>query len=811
MAVAAILLAGGLASHQAGKLDVFSVRRTLAIVNADVGFRFVSPTDVDWPEHTFAVPPQLFEDGKPLGPGDSRPKEIRELGMGRYRFLGNSLYFSSSDGSDPRLNGRRYTFDGPRCLSRGTAVLAYLLLGMLAASALRPWLSSPISLCLTESGQLLRELTNPEHSTGQVAPRDVVNGLAEWDATPLQRWESRLVVALASCLAVAVATWFLASPNLASIMLEYATKSVPLFVDGSASSILDFNGAGDPRGRLVNSFFTWVNIHARRELFLTTAIHPALSINWLLYPLTLAVLNRAIRRTSRGPRYAIIVTLLYAASPGMLDTLVDYHLPGKALMNFWFAAALYGAALCVPAEHEGRPGLGALILGATTFLALLSDETAVFIPVCVCLLFGQQILVRPNARRSTLLVAAGFGAALVAYAVVVLVAVPLANAALQQAPLDLPSIVLKGPFAAMFGEQPRAIGGMLKYYGPVSVLHAIVSAHLVPGRVVTVSWTNHLPYPRFWRWSVSEQLALYGVLIVIAVLARLLPAARKPPIWRISLTFLVYVAVQSVLQVALSGYVWESSYYAALASVLLALLVGAIAAASGRSPGMRALSWALVAYVAAVELTNMVGTARHHPYLGADLTWQDLKTIQTRIARGEVVQTLAAQPFPSRRFFYAFEAAAAFESAERRRIDFRPMLEPQEGLVRLLDIDRVAEPGMSRMGGPSPRSDTPIDTVRRDEPIDPRFFRAGTVRGETGAWSYRWRFDGTGKVVQRSWRYGLMRLWYATGRVERRGRDVCLVFHAPTSTCFASLHERDGWIIAFAADGRLVTRFKWES
>jgi len=40
---------------------------------------------------------------------------------------------------------------------------------------------------------------------------------------------------------------------------------------------------------------------------------------------------------------------------------------------------------------------------------------------------------------------------------------------------------------------------------------------------------------------------------------------------------------------------------------------------------------------------------------------------------------------------------------------------------------------------------------------------------------------------------------------------VCLVFHAPTSTCFASLHERDGWIIAFAADGRLVTRFKWES
>ncbi len=791
---------------------MFRVRRTLAVVNADVGFRFVSPTGVDWPEQTFAAPPQLFEDGRLLGPGDSRPKEIRELGMGRYRFLGNSLYFSSSDGTDPRLNGRRYRFEGPRYLSRRTAGLAYLLLGILVASALRPWWSPPILLCLKKGRNLLRELATAKASTGQVAPRDVVNGPAEWDATPLQPWESRLVVALAIGLAVAVVMWFLASPNLASIMLEYATKAVPLFVDGSASSILDFNRAGDPRGRVVNSFFTWVNIHARKELLLTSAIHPALSINWLLYPLTLAVLNRAIRRMSRGPRYAIIVTLLYAASPGMLDTLVDYHLPGKALMNFWFAGALYGAALCVPAEHEGRPALGALVLGATTFLGLLSDETAVFIPVCVCLLFGQQILSRPKARRSTLLVAASFSVALVAYAVVVLVAVPLANAALQQAPLDLPTVILKGPVAAMFGEQARPFGSMLKYYGPVSVLHAILSAHLVPGRVVTVSWTNLLPYPRFWRWSVSEQLALYGVLIVIVALARLLPAERRLWIWRIALTFLVYVAGQSVLQVALWSYVWESSYYAALASVLLALLVGAIAAASGRSTGIRALSWALVAYVAAVELTNMVGTARHHPYLGADLTWQELKTIQTSIARGEVVEALAAQPFPSRRFFYAFEAAAAFESAKGRRIDFRPMEEPQEGLVRLLDVDQVAEPFISPMGGPSPTSEAAlIDAAPRDKPIDPRFFHAGTARGEIGTWGYRWRFDGTGRVVQRSWRYGLLRLWSATGRVERRGGDVCLVFDTAPSTCFASLYERGDWIIAFATDGRLVTRFRWES
>ena len=632
------------------------------------------------------------------------------------------------------------------------------------------------------------------------------------DGTPLQRWERRLVGVLAIGLTVVVVVWFLASPNLASMMLEYALKFVPLFVDGSASSILDFNGAGDPRGRVVNSFFTWINVLARKKLLLTTAIHPALSISWLLYPLTLVVLNKAVCRMTKGSRYGIIATLLYAASPGMLDTLVDYYLPGKALVNFWFAGSLYGVSMLVPAEHEKRPVLGALLLGATTFLGLLSDETAIFVPICVCLLFGRHILFGSEAHRNRLFVAASFIVAFAAYGLVVLVAVPLANAVLQQAPLDLPTSVLKGPYAVMFGGQPRTLGTTLQYYGPFSLLETIVSAHFVPGRVVTAAWTSHLPYPWFWRWSLYEQLALYGVLIVIVTLTRLLPAECKPQICRIALTLLVYVAGQSFFLMALSGYVHESSYYAALASALLALLVGAIAAAPARSRGMRALSWALVAYVMAVQLANMVDTAHRHPYLGADpLTWQELETVHTKIARGEVDQMLAAQPFPSRRFLYAFEVAAAFESVDGRRIDFRPLEEPQQGLARHLDIDRIADPNIAPMGGPSPRSEAEvINATLLNKSIDPKFFHAGAIRGETGAWGYQWRFDGTGEVVQRSWRHGLMRLWSATGRVEQRGGEACLVFSTTPSTCFASLYQRGKWILAFAADGRLVTRFRWE-
>jgi FkbM family methyltransferase len=51
----------------------------------------------------------LFEDGKLLGPAYSAHDDIRKLGNGRYSHWGNTLYFSTSDGSDPKTNKRVYT------------------------------------------------------------------------------------------------------------------------------------------------------------------------------------------------------------------------------------------------------------------------------------------------------------------------------------------------------------------------------------------------------------------------------------------------------------------------------------------------------------------------------------------------------------------------------------------------------------------------------------------------------------------------------------------------------------------------------
>lgn len=52
---------------------------------------------------------QLYEDDQPLGPSHTPHAEIQQHGGGRFTHWRHELYFSTSDNSDPRSNGRRYT------------------------------------------------------------------------------------------------------------------------------------------------------------------------------------------------------------------------------------------------------------------------------------------------------------------------------------------------------------------------------------------------------------------------------------------------------------------------------------------------------------------------------------------------------------------------------------------------------------------------------------------------------------------------------------------------------------------------------
>jgi hypothetical protein len=80
----------------------------------------------------------LLEDGKVLGPAHSPHALIRERGAGRYSHWAGSIIFSTSDGSDPRTNGRVYSIASPTILNTPLRIvlLAALVLADLVSFVL---------------------------------------------------------------------------------------------------------------------------------------------------------------------------------------------------------------------------------------------------------------------------------------------------------------------------------------------------------------------------------------------------------------------------------------------------------------------------------------------------------------------------------------------------------------------------------------------------------------------------------------------------------------------------------------------------
>src|SRR5262249_10266558 len=82
-------------------------------INHSGGYCFTAPTPDETPhgddlilqDHSSL---RLFEDDAELGPAHSLHNDILTLGGGRFSHWGRWLMFSSSDGSDPRTNGRSY-------------------------------------------------------------------------------------------------------------------------------------------------------------------------------------------------------------------------------------------------------------------------------------------------------------------------------------------------------------------------------------------------------------------------------------------------------------------------------------------------------------------------------------------------------------------------------------------------------------------------------------------------------------------------------------------------------------------------------
>jgi hypothetical protein len=91
-------------------------------VEHESGYSYVLKQEFDTGGDTLQAPNvstlRIYEDGVALGPAHSQHADIRQFGRGRYSHWGDSLYFSTSDNSDPIVNKRVYTY---RSYSSGAA------------------------------------------------------------------------------------------------------------------------------------------------------------------------------------------------------------------------------------------------------------------------------------------------------------------------------------------------------------------------------------------------------------------------------------------------------------------------------------------------------------------------------------------------------------------------------------------------------------------------------------------------------------------------------------------------------------------
>lgn len=83
----------------------------------DAGFSYGITQNFGTPGDSVSQPTvsvlRVFENGQELGPPHSLHANIRQVGQGRFSHWGTDLYLSATDNSDPRTNGKTYTYCVP--------------------------------------------------------------------------------------------------------------------------------------------------------------------------------------------------------------------------------------------------------------------------------------------------------------------------------------------------------------------------------------------------------------------------------------------------------------------------------------------------------------------------------------------------------------------------------------------------------------------------------------------------------------------------------------------------------------------------
>ncbi|MCE7527861.1 hypothetical protein [Polynucleobacter sp. IMCC 30228] len=622
-------------------------------------------------------------------------------------------------------------------------------------------------------------------------------------------WERHLSFILSLGLILFIIGFFIATPKYGLIFSEYIIKHLPAFTDNPLSKIFDFNNVGDSRGHIIKNLMIWINIHFRRILLLYTVIHPSLSFNWVIYPTTLYLFYKAICLTSNNKRLPIMATLLYASSPGMLGILLEYYLPGKALVNLFFSLGFYGISLAFTVLKPSRPYIGTLLFIFAFLMGLLSDETAIFIPLSLIYVLAKINVNRLDTTKITILLS-GLLITIFLYVTTLTLIIPLINNTLNQSPLQIFDLIFKGPYYN-FGNLIKSIRHY-EFYDPLNLFQVIFSSHYIPNRIAPPNWVSSIPFPNFLAWSSREKLAYLAYLITFLCFFITIEKNEKINAGKIAFAFFIYLFVQEFLIIFTNGYLQDISYYAAISSFFLSLLVAHIAANSVRNINFILFAWVWVVCIIASQITNFMAGEERYPYFGKnDLTWHDLNDIRNEVISNQ--NTWKGKQFFDRRFSYAFETAAALDSAKDVKIDFQPLENPDLSLSNSIKFPPYfQDQSLPKFNfGNSSFSELDmkkIGAILVGKPTYLDYFSQKILYSHLNEWNFKWQFDELNNVTQLSWRPGLMRVFTDKGIITKRDDEVCVIIQDRQVTCFFAIYKYKDVFYAFDKNGSLVIRFK---
>jgi hypothetical protein len=624
---------------------------------------------------------------------------------------------------------------------------------------------------------------------------------------------SRLVVFLLFLLAAATALRLAFDPRYATTFPEYLFKFLPALTDGGITAAFDTVLLGDPRPRILSNLMTYVNIHLRQIAIAFSVFIPAMSINWIIFPLDIWFLYKAISISWGSHRVATSVALIYAASPAALDILCNYYVPAKPLANFSIIFTLFCMAKALneaKVNWTQKSNFYIYLASIALLCGLLCDETAIFTYLLVPAVLRERMTGLQRHAYFHISLATVFPA--LAYIAIGFGLLPALNNMLGQTPLNFWRVATEGIFAALFDIKVNSSWSGVGY-SPVNLIETILSAHTVPLRTLPGNWTS-LNHWGILDWQPYEQVFLALVFFSFIFLYQRQERVTRLRFFMLFGSFLLFCLAQAALIKPLAPVLLEVNYYAGASSLWFSLMAGLLIS-SGSCTGAFIFRQTLLFYLIAVQLSNFLATVQRHPHASMPPpTWSDMFQIQEKVHEGQFEEFVKTHKFPDRGFMWAYEMEVARRKESGYLVDLVPhgsnagaiiSTLPRPGTQDLIVFDADVVSNLSE----SKLINSNLGVLVPLKEMEYKLFKT-TIRGVAGPWRYIRVIDENGQFKEHVWFEGIVRQWQVNGYLKKNNEQLCTYFTNTTLfECVSRIYRTsDGHYIGYSNSNNYVTSFQ---